>query len=162
MKIILLFIILSLLSTGSFAGKKRCKPLLEKLQNIQAKQRSGYTARQGVSLQNRADKAREKWWNCENSSKYTQQSKKKIKKKKVQKKSKNRNLNSMPQKILKPFATSKAVVVKSRFKGKKQQAWLDFYEKPDKCRKVKSTRVFAFCMEDKAKQQETFSQQYRP
>jgi hypothetical protein len=162
MKIILLFIMLSLLSTSSFAGKKRCKPLLEKLQNIQAKQRSGYTARQGVSLQNRADKAREKWWRCENSSQYTKSSKKKTKKKNVRKKAKESNINPMPLKILKPFATSKAVVIQSRFKGKKQQAWLDYYEKPDKCKKVKSTKVFAFCMEDKTKQQQTFAQQYRP
>lgn len=160
MKIILLFIVYSLFTASSFAGKTRCKTLQEKLQNIQAKQRSGYTAKQGVSLQNRADKVRNKWWRCENSSLYSQHKTKNLIKKEGQTKVKNSNKNKKLLKILKPFATSKAIVVQNPFKGKKQQAWLDFYEKPSKCKRVKSTKVFAFCMEDKSKQQEKFTKQY--
>lgn len=59
-------------------AKKRCKPLLEKLHNIQALQRSGYSQKKGVSLRKREDKARENWWQCENGS---AKSKKKAKKK---------------------------------------------------------------------------------
>jgi len=160
MKSVILFIILSLYTTSSFAGKTRCKPLLEKLQNIQAKQRSGYTAKQGASLQNRADKIREQWWRCENSSQYSQQTKKKVTKKKVNAQVKTSKKNNKSLKILKPFATSKAIIVQSRFKGKKQQAWLNFYEKPEKCKKMKTTKIFAFCMENKLKQQERFIQLY--
>jgi len=158
MKIILLFLMLSLFATYSFAGKTRCKPLLDKLQNIQAQQRSGYTAKQGTRLQNRADTAREKWWRCENSMHYVGINKKKAKKSQLQ--TRRNNINNKPLKVLQPFATSKAIVVRSRFKGEQQQAWLDFYEKPEKCKKVKSTKVFAYCMEDKAQQQITFSEQY--
>lgn len=67
-----------LLFSPATIAKKRCKPLLEKLHNIQALQRSGYSQKKGMSLRKREDKARDKWWQCENgSAKSEKKSKKK-------------------------------------------------------------------------------------
>jgi len=156
----LLLVLIS--SFDVFAGKKRCKPLLEKLQNIQAQQRTAYSVNKGMSLQARADKAREKWWQCEN--KINQLSKKHKKTKVKAKESKRTTVATIVNnQVIKPFATSKPIVMKSRFSGKKQQAWLDYYHqhKPAKCKRPKTTKVFAFCIEDKAKQAEIFLQQYQ-
>ena len=62
--LVLLFSLLYLLAPVTQA-KKRCKPLLAKLHNIQAMQRSGHSATRGRSLRAREDKARDKWWQCE-------------------------------------------------------------------------------------------------
>ncbi len=156
-------------SNTAIAGKKRCKPLLDKLHNIQAQQRQGYSAKKGMSLQTRADKVRDKWWQCENTSIYSQSKKHK---KKLKKKQKAKHTSSISikasnavsgnsRKVIKPFATSQAIVIKSRFKGKKQQAWLNYYQQPKKCQRAKTTKIFAFCVEDKSKQQEAFIRQYQ-
>jgi hypothetical protein len=172
MKITMLALILGsallLYSDTAIAGKKRCKALLTKLQNIQAQQRNGYSVKKGISLQNKADNVRDKWWRCENSSKYSQsgdkkastnkKSKAKANAKPIKKESSAKIKASSP---IKPFLSSKAVVINSRFQGKKQQAWLEYYQKPEKCRRIKSTQMFAFCVEDKTKQQDQFEQQYR-
>ena len=151
-------------SFPAWSGKKRCEPLLIKLHNIQTQQRQGYSIKKGISLQAKADKVRKQWWQCENNINSPRKKNKK-KAKKVQKK-KVISTTFDPVEIakeIKPFATSKAIVVKSRFKGKKQQAWLDYYQaqKPDKCKRPKTTQIFAFCMEDKASKQDIFDRSYQ-
>ncbi len=162
----ILFSVFSLLlvfSTVTVAGKKRCQPLLEKLQNIQAQQRQGYSVKKGISLQARADKAREKWWQCENRINKPNKKRKGQKKQvKVQYSDQYDDHSIVTEKAVKPFATSKPIVVKGRFSGKKQQAWLDYYQRPEKCKRPKTTQVFAFCMEHKAKQQAIFDKNYQP
>jgi hypothetical protein len=53
--------------------------------------------------------------------------------------------------------TSK-LIVKAKYQGRKQQAWLDFYQRPEKCRRPKTTQMFAYCLEDERKQQLRFEQ----
>jgi len=171
-------LLLLLFSQSCAAGKERCKSFLAKIHNIQAQQRHGYSAKKGISLQKKADRARDTWWQCENSVNYhlakkvakktakRSRNKKSLTKNKRQAKKKRRNpinaniLANKKQHIT-PFYTNKAIVVRNRFKGKKQLAWLSYYQKPKKCHRVKSTKVFAFCMEDKTNQQNLFDQQYR-
>lgn len=164
-KMILVICFITLFSNGAIAGKKRCKSLLVKLQNIQAQQRQGYSAKKGASLQARLEKMRDKWWQCENTSKYSQSKKKQKKKiklhKAINKRVKTNTYTSNSHKVVKPFTTSQAIVIKSRFKGKKQQAWLNYYQQPKKCNRAKTTQVFAFCVENKAIQQDEFVRQYR-
>jgi len=162
MQLICLLVFILFFSQHAVAGKKRCQSLLTKLQNIQAQQRQGYSAKKGISLQARADKARDKWWRCENTSKYSKsQRSKKGQRKSSKKQSKSTSVYKENEKETQPFISSQAIVIKSRFKGKKQQAWLNFYQQPKKCKHAKSTAVFAFCIEDKAKQQEEFNQHYQ-
>jgi hypothetical protein len=166
-KLSIIICIVIFFSNTAIAGKKRCKPLLDKLHNIQAQQRQGYSAKKGLSLQNRADKVRDKWWQCENASIYSQSKKHKKKQKKKAKHTLSISANTSnvyngnSGKVIKPFATSQAIVIKSRFKGKKQQAWLNYYQQPQKCQRAKTTKIFAFCVEDKSKQQEAFIRQYQ-
>lgn len=151
-------------------AKKRCKPLLEKLHNVQAMQRNGYSLKRGQSLRAKEDKAREKWWQCENSSRYaktkkkvSQKSKRKIAKRKENKKRKYKSIE--PYKghpnSLSPFANSGAIIIKSKFKGDKKFAWLTFYQQPAECQRPKSLSAFAICSEDKIAQQLLFEEQYK-
>ena len=164
-------------------AKKRCKPFLEKLHKVQASQRNGYSLKRGESLRGKEDKARDKWWECENSSlakfnkKYgsKNKSKKKSKKKttKIAKSNykKSTKSNSYYTKLNKnsygsantktTFNKDSAIVIKSKFQGEKHLAWLAYYEKPTKCQRPKTMSVFAFCNEHKRQQQEAFAQSYQ-
>lgn len=148
-------------------AKKRCKPLLEKLHKVQALQRSSYSQKKGVSLRKREDKARDRWWQCENSSAKSQKKVKKKSKGKAKRKrsnhktsAQNKHVNSKVKKAPSPFKTTKAIVLKSRYQGDKQQAWLAFYQQPSHCRRPKSLVEFAFCSENKQKQRVDFEKHY--
>lgn len=160
----MLMIILCFLFSPVVEAKKRCKPLLEKLHNIQALQRNGHSAKQGLSLRGREDKARDQWWQCENGRNKT----KGKSKKKVKNKSRAASDNNQPKRIKShkltagtPFKTSNAIVIKSKYEGDKKQAWLKYYQQPDKCVRPKSLAIFAFCSENKQMQQTNFDKQYR-
>ena len=161
LKFVLIIIIYFLFSSVAEA-KKRCKPLLEKLHNVQALQRSGHSAQRGLSLRAREDKARNNWWQCENG----RGKKKKKSKQKTKKKSESKTVNSNTQLMRKkitagtPFKTSNAIVIKSKYQGEKKQAWLKYYQQPNKCLRPKSLPVFAFCSEDKQTQRVVFEQRY--
>jgi len=117
--LICLLALILFFSQNAVAGKKRCQSLLTKLQNIQAQQRQGYSAKKGISLQARADKARDKWWRCENTSKYSKsQRSKKGQRKSLAKKRNLTSVNKINDQKSKPFISSQAIVIKSRFKGK--------------------------------------------
>jgi len=157
----LLFLTLTLLfSLPSYAGKKQCKSYLEKLRNIQTQQKQGHSLKRSESLKKRETKARNKWWQCE-------QGQLKTLKRKSNKLKKRRELaNRQPKQVnslekvkkptVKPFQTSAAVVIKSRYEGEKLTAWLQYYQQPKKCQRPKSTKQFAFCVENRRMQQSAF------
>ena len=153
-------------------------------------QRKGYSLKRGETLRNNEDKARKIWWSCENSSLATfnekyGSAKKKAKKKKVKKtkvskpkitkpklfKVSNYSTNNNPkytttnkQNITSAgttFTQHSAIVIKSKFQGDKQIAWLEYYQKPSKCHHPKTLGVFAYCNEDKLQQQNQFSKEYQ-
>lgn len=160
---ILLCLILTntlLFSIDALAGKKQCKGYLEKLHNIQSQQRQGYSLKQGNKLEQRAEKARKKWWDCERGLTTPKKKSKKNKRAKVKNQKKVVKYSQRTLTQITPFETTKAVVIKGRFQGKQQQAWLDFYQQPEKCFRPKTTKVFAYCVENKRQQSELFKQQY--
>lgn len=172
---LIFFLILTTYSAPTLA-KKRCKPFLKKLHSVQAMQRKGYSLKRGESLRAREDKARDKWWKCENSSLakfnalYGSKKKKKAKKKKTASKKNTKSssyntklsLASRSTKVNTPtFNQTSAIVIQSSFKGDKQSAWLTFYNKPVKCQRPKSMSVFAYCHENKRLQQSEFIKTYR-
>lgn len=166
MHIIKLLIVISplfLFITESEA-KKRCKPLLEKLHNVQAMQRNGYSSKRGSSLRAREDKARDKWWQCEQGRTGKNKSKKKRKDTKGSKNKsshystthkQNTHTNAL---VGTPFKTNNAIVIKSKYEGSKKQAWLKFYQQPAQCNRPKNLAVFAFCSENKRTQRINFEQ----
>lgn len=152
--------------TPDSEAKKRCKPLLEKLHNIQAMQRNGYSSQRGLSLRTREDKARDTWWQCEQGRGVKTKRKTKSKKKKN---SKNKssyysatNKKNTRKKISAgtPFKTTNVIVIKSKYQGGKKQAWLEFYQQPTQCNRPKSLTIFANCSENKRTQRITFEQGY--
>ncbi len=156
-------VVLLLLFSPTIEAKKRCKPLLEKLHNIQAMQRNGYSSSRGASLRGREDKARDRWWQCE-TGRNKSKNKKKSKKKATSKKSGyRRNVKSIKNKRIKagtPFKTSNTIVIKSKYQGDKKRAWLAFYEQPKRCQQPKNLQIFAFCSENKQTQRKGFEKEY--
>jgi len=144
-------------------AKKRCQPLLVKLQNVQALQRQGHSSKRSQSLRLREEKARDNWWQCENSSR-------KYKKKRTKNKSKKNEMDSYQAKLIArsskdieagtPFKTSQAIVITSKYQGKKKRAWLAYYQQPERCLRPKTLQVFAFCSEDKHSQRLAFDKLY--
>lgn len=142
-------------------AKKRCKPLLQKLQKIQAMQRHGYSVKRGESLRAKEDKARDTWWQCE---------KGRGKKNKKAKKNSKSNMASYSIKSKRgdnkkltagtPFNTSNAIIIKSQYQGVKKRAWLAFYQQPTRCHRPKNLQVFAFCSENKQTQRADFEKVY--
>ena len=128
-------ILLLIFSANTFA-KKRCKPLLEKLHNAQMMQRKSYSLKRGQALRVKEDKAREKWWQCENSSLSAFKSKYGTKKKKAKKNKKKQKSTShyaklkkvklKPPKNMTTFNQDSAIVIKSKYQGNKKLAWLQF------------------------------------
>ncbi|MEW6993545.1 hypothetical protein AADZ84_04640 [Colwelliaceae bacterium MEBiC 14330] len=168
--------VFTLLFTSGAVSKKRCKPFLKKLHSIQAMQRQGYSVKRGQKLRVKEDKARDKWWQCEHSSlaKFTAKYSKNTKS--SQRKSQNSASKSTAKKTKRKatnkqvindiaitnisFNQTSAIVIKAKYQGDKQMAWLDFYQKPSKCKQPKNLTVFAFCNENKRKQQSLFEQVY--
>jgi hypothetical protein len=144
-------------------AKKRCKPLLEKLHNIQAMQRSGYSSQRGISLRAREDKARDKWWQCEQGRGRKAKSKTKKNSKKTSNQYSATYKKATHTKISAgtPFKTSNSIVIKSKYQGNKKRAWLKFYQQPAQCNRPKSLAVFASCSEDKQAQRFDFEQEYK-
>ena len=58
--------------------------------------------------------------------------------------------------VAKSFGNSQ-VVVKGKFIGDKQVAWLKYYKTPAECKKPKSTSVFARCLSYRDSQAEKFN-----
>ncbi|WP_426359789.1 hypothetical protein ACPUVO_06060 [Pseudocolwellia sp. HL-MZ19] len=157
----LIALMLMVMSFQSYGAKKECAGLLDKFQNIQSQLKQGQSIKSSASLRKKEDIAREKWWDCENNkttSSSTSKKKKTYKKKVVKLKKTDKSiLEDAPQ----VFSSNKNIVIKGRFSGDKQLQWLEYYQRPKKCGRPKTTQVFAFCMEDKTEQQNKFEQEYQ-
>jgi hypothetical protein len=149
---------------ASYAGKSQCQSYLDKLRNVQSQQRQGHGFKKSESLNKREAKARKMWWQCERGLLKTNKNKNKNRKKKKQKQSKVATTYSLPTNTIKaraklnqsPFQTSNALVIKLRYQGKQLQDWLKYYQQPKQCMRPKTTRQFAFCVEDRRLQQMSF------
>ncbi|NQZ80621.1 MAG: hypothetical protein HRT52_06345 [Colwellia sp.] len=159
--VILIFLLICLLVSPVHAGKKHCQPYLKKLHTIQSLQRQGHSLKSSNSLNKRENKARDKWWQCEQGKLPVKRKNKSKKKNKVKKSKINPlfDLDSSDKKIT-PFATQKSLTFKGRFQGDKQFSWLKYYQQPKVCIRPKTTKKFAYCMENKLEQQSIFEKEY--
>jgi hypothetical protein len=144
----------------SYAGKSQCQSYLDKLRNVQSQQRQGHSFKKSKSLNKRETKARKVWWQCERGLLKTNKSRPK-KKNKPTKVATTYPLSTYSNKARaklnqSPFQTSNALVIKSRYQGKQLQAWLKYYQQPKQCMRPKTTKQFAFCVEDRRLQQMSF------
>lgn len=145
----------------SYAGKRQCQPYLDKLRNVQSQQKQGHSLKRGESLNKQEDKARKIWWQCEQGHLKKTHSSNKQKKQQKYKMPKQQSLTAvsltqMSKVSVKPFQTTAPLVIKSRYQGKQLQAWLQYYRQPKKCSRPKTTKQFAFCVEDRRNQQLVF------
>ena len=167
-RVILLIFYCSICLFSTFSdAKKRCRPLLIKLENVQALQRNGYTLKKGQSLRAREDKAREKWWQCERSSSFKKTKRKKSKSKKVRNKKNKKNKNKTQKRnnkaksVSAPFTNNQAIDLGSKYPRAKLFSWLNYYQRPERCHKPKDLTTFVFCSEDKLAQRRGFEQKYK-
>ena len=157
---ILLVGIMLTFSYESYAGKKECQSYADKLRNVQSQQRQGHGLKRSKNLNKQEKVARKKWWQCERGL---------LKKIKGNHKKKQRNIavnihqplsatlsRDIKKGSSKPFQTSAPVLIKSRYQGKQLQAWLQYYQQPKKCLRPKTTRQFAYCVENRRTQQLAF------
>jgi len=157
MLIKLFMVMLIIASFQSYGAKKECADLLNKFQNIQSEQKQGQSFKNSVKLRKKEGVARQKWWDCENN-----KAKKKTKSTKKKKSIKpNKTYKPLSKDVPQAFSSNKQIVIKGRFTGKKQLHWLSYYKRPKECAKPKTTQVFAFCIEDKTKQQNKFEQEFQ-
>ncbi|WP_206483346.1 hypothetical protein [Thalassotalea sp. G2M2-11] len=137
--------------------KQQCQSYLNKFRQVQALQRQGHSNKQARTLASREQKARDQWWQCKQG-KLKPKSKRKVSHKKSQ--PNTPRVYHDPQ--AKPLTSyTNEVVIKGAFSGKKQQDWLDFYQPLAKCKRPRSTQEFAYCMEERRRQQQVFEQQYQ-
>lgn len=166
---ILLLFLLSLSFSQALQAKKACKKYLDKLHQVQAKQRKGNSLKQSNKLKEKETKARDTWWACENGK--LAKKKKKVKKPQQKKPEKIAQLTPKKNKVatkskkppvsVVPFATQRAIVLKGEYQGQQQLDWLAFYKQPEKCQQPKNIKVFAACVEDKRLQQQLFEQKHQ-
>jgi len=162
----LMLLFFSLTFSQELKAKKACKKYLDKLHQVQAKQRNGNSLKQSNKLKEQEYKARETWWACENGKLPKKKTGKKRKRQKPEKivrltPQKSETKAKKPAKTAVPFATKRAIVLKAEYQGQQQLDWLAFYKQPAKCRQPKDIKVFAACVEDKRLQQQIFEQNYR-
>ena len=165
--LLLLLFIGCCFTSPTIMAKKHCKPLLVKLRNIQATQRDSHSLSRAKSLRKREDKARNIWWRCEQEKSKKQNKQKKKRKTKpvkyrIKSKRANQKNNQKTLKLATPFKTSHAVIIKSKYQGDKQRAWLRYYQQPIQCQRPKSLTEFATCSENKQTQRADFEQDYNP
>ncbi|OKY26016.1 hypothetical protein [Thalassotalea sp. PP2-459] len=136
-------------------AKKNCSSYETKLNNIQSKQRQGYSASQGVKLAKQERAAYSRWWDCKrgNLKKATKKAKGDNKGLKRQFKQKS----PITLTAVKPLTNN--VRIKAKYQGAKQQAWLDFYQPLAICKSPKKLSTFAKCLKDEQRQQLLFEQQ---
>lgn len=165
MKRIYLLVVIFITSFQSHAAKKECAELLKKYHNVQSQQRQGHSLKSSITLRKKEDKARQKWWDCENNKLTSKSKKKKNNKAKSHSKKKTIKLSQTSTQSSNNtrgvFSSNRNIVIKGKYTGDKQLQWLRFYKRPKKCARPKTTQVFAFCMEDKTAQQNAFEQQYK-
>ena len=154
--LLVVILIVQVITISSSQAKARCKPLLQKLQNIQAMQRHGYSLKKGISLRKREDKAREKWWQCEQG-RGNQKTKKKVaKSKRPTAKLSGKNKPNKLAKVKPSDFSGSSVIARQKYQGSELQQWLKFYQQPKQCQRPKSLAIFADCAEDKQQQMHNF------
>ncbi|MCJ8318981.1 MAG: hypothetical protein MJK12_05065 [Colwellia sp.] len=154
---LILPITLLFISINSY-GKNICEKQLNKLHKIQIKQRQGHSLKRSNTLNAQEHKARKQWWECTTSPSKTT---KKRTKSKSKKKTTQSAVNVYKVKAKVPsFKSSGAIIVKEKYKGKKNFAWLNYYQQPEACKRPKKLSVFARCTEDRQAQQLKFEQTY--
>ncbi|MEW6990252.1 hypothetical protein AADZ91_06120 [Colwelliaceae bacterium 6441] len=162
MRIIYLIGVMAFFSSYSLqASKKACQPYLEKVRNIQSQQRVGHSNRKGRSLAEREQKARDKWWQCQQGKLPKPKTKTKKSKTKTKIKPNKSQYHGLKFNSSSTMTFSKPLTIKAKFQGQQQQDWLDYYQQPEKCKKAKSTKVFAYCIENEHQQQQQFIGQYK-
>ena len=158
----IIFIGISLvISQVSYGEKKQCQAYLDKLRNVQSQQKQGHSLKRGNNLNKLEAKARKKWWQCSQGHLKKARSSKNQKKQQKHTISKQQRLTAtsltpISKVSVRPFQTTAPVVIKSRYQGKQLQAWLLYYRQPKKCSRPKTTKQFAFCVEDRRNQQLSF------
>lgn len=146
-----------------WAGKKHCKQYHVKLMNIQSQQKSFYTQKAGERLAKKEDKARKKWWDCEQGKLFAPRTSKKAHNARsvTQRESSKKTQSSLAStQNSQPFKTSQPITINSEFTGRKQREWIAYYQTPEQCMQPENYKVFVWCVEFKKTKSKAFNESY--
>ncbi|XPF94276.1 hypothetical protein ACM9HF_20045 [Colwellia sp. RE-S-Sl-9] len=148
-----LWIILFLIITNKSYAKSKCEVELNELQHIQSLLRH----KTSEYLRDKEHKAHEKYQICR-SRKNNQSSNNKSKK--IYSKKTTTKKKYYPNQYVKKSFGKSTVKIKGKFKGDKQNAWIEYYKTPKECIKPKSTSQFASCLNKRNVEAERFSTEW--
>ncbi|KGJ90474.1 hypothetical protein [Thalassotalea sp. ND16A] len=139
-------------SSFQILAKEDCQKYYDALDNLRSVMRHGYKEPRGEYLRGKERKIKKQIRLC--------------------KKDQNNELNYYSSNIQQPAKSKiryhninvpnkdqlgrQALTVKGLFEGVKQQAWLDFYQRPKDCRKPKTTSKFSKCLKHRDEAAENF------
>ncbi|QBY04116.1 hypothetical protein E2K93_06840 [Thalassotalea sp. HSM 43] len=149
-------IVVSLIYIVFFSSKAEaqdhCQQHFDALENIRTIMRAGYKEPHGEYLRNREREIKEDIRLCKKSKPKSTKTYNYI----TQKETHKKKLQSIhvPNK---DQLGRQALIIKGLFEGKKQQAWLDHYQRPDECRSPETSSQFAKCINHRDEAAEKFS-----
>ncbi|WP_394175819.1 hypothetical protein [Thalassotalea litorea] len=161
--IFLLLVCLSIFTSLRAQAKPECEPYHQALANIRAEMRAGYREPRGEILRDKERKLKEKIRLC-----LGYQSRTNNPNNLNQKKGKARHKPAVKSQSSTAVIMTKnadqlgnqALVIRGKFTGKKQAAWLRFYQPSEQCRQPQTTSLFAKCLMLRDKQAKVFSKQW--
>ncbi len=138
LKVIL--ILAFLIASNPILAKSKCEDEWNALKSIQSQMRQRSTE----YLRVEEHKKHDEYQNCRKGKTNNKNSEGKNSQKKY-----STSKKYYLQKKLRNSFNSSAVNMKTKFKGEKQQAWLDYYTTPKDCISPKSTAKFAKCLDER-------------
>lgn len=161
-KVITIFLLL-ILSNQVFA-KSKCQREWDDLKNVQRVMKNGHGAQRMEQLRNIEKTYFRKYENCKKG-KNKQISKDKSVKKRVNKQTTSIKTKKLvqPKKYYKRELSSQPIEMKARYYDGRQNDWLKYYRahKSPECKKPKSTKLFAKCIEERDKLSIEFERHWR-
>lgn len=149
---ILVAISLLIVSNQTIA-KSKCEREWNALKSVQSKLRHKSTE----YLRNKEHRKHKKYQDCR---KGKTKSSKKSRTKTYSSTPKNTYKKHYPNYYVRNTFNSSSVNVKAKFKGEKQNEWMQYYVIPKECISPKSTSKFARCLAERDKEAEEFSKKW--
>lgn len=163
---------ISLLFFSSFAfqiSANQCKKEQNAYQKVQQQMKQPYSFSKGERLRAKERALFSLLQSCFNSKTRNVSRKKRTDKKNINKKTTklktikllSTNVKQKEKTTYEGLAPNKSLIIKGKFTGQMQNAWLKYYKRPKECNLPKSTASFAWCIEHKNESATAFKEQWQ-
>ncbi|QDP02176.1 hypothetical protein [Thalassotalea sp. PS06] len=163
-----LIVCLSALVSNHALANSNCKSHFQALAEIRAEMRAGYREPRGEYLRNKERNLKEKIRLClgyqsrtDNNEHFKQSIQRSVSDEKIKIRTKPSGKPRSSAAITKTKNAdqlgNQSLVIRGKFTGEKQVAWLKYYQPEKACRRPKTTSMFAKCLAIRDQQAEQFS-----